>query len=191
MDKSLLRATRTEKNLLSAFAGESQAISRYRFYARVANEEGYGTIARVFSQTALNEYQHARAFFAMLPGGKLEITSTYPAGVISTTEHNLVQAADGEYDEWATLYPQYAITAQEEGFIEAALLWEMIIKIELFHERRFRDLAQRLLGGSLFSLSESVTWECTKCGYQHAAAVPPERCPVCGYPKGFFKERGR
>ena len=182
-----IKGTRTEKNLLKAFAGESQAHSRYTYYACVAAEGGYEQISGVFKETALQELEHAKRFFSFLEGGPLEITATYPAGRIGTTEENLEAAIMGEYEEWSDLYPVFGAVADEEDFKAIGTLFRMVAKVEAEHERRYRILLDRLRDGSLFRREEEIEWQCRNCGFVHRGKVPPKVCPSCAYPQGFFE----
>ena len=166
MEKSI-KGTKTEQNLLKSFAGESQARSRYTFFASVAKKEGYEQIAGVFMETAEQEKEHAKKFFKYLEGGMVEITASYPAGVISTTVENLKAAADGENEEWADLYPEFARIAEEEGFPAIAVTFKMVAKVEAEHEARYRKLLARVEAGKFFEEDEEIEWQCRNCGYVH------------------------
>ena len=168
MEKSI-KGTKTEQNLLKSFAGESQARSRYTFFASVAKKEGYEQIAGVFMETAEQEKEHAKKFFKYLEGGMVEITASYPAGVISTTVENLKAAADGENEEWADLYPEFARIAEEEGFPAIAVTFKMVAKVEAEHEARYRKLLARVEAGKFFEEDEEIEWQCRNCGYVHKA----------------------
>ena len=253
MNTTSIIGTRTEQNLLKAFAGESQARSRYTFYAHKAKKEGfeeiakyfaetaaneeehakiffgfleggmveitasypagiigttahnlkeaaegeydewanlypvYGQIAKYFAETAANEEEHAKIFFGFLEGGMVEITASYPAGIIGTTAHNLKEAAEGEYDEWANLYPVYGQIAEDEGFRRVAHMFRMIVEIEKFHENRYNSLLSTLEAGKMFRKDDPVIWECMKCGFRANAKEAPGVCPVCGKPQGYFE----
>ena len=182
-----LKGTRTEQNLLKAFAGESQARNRYTFFAKQAKKEGYEVIAAVFAETAANEEEHAKIFFKFLEGGMVEITASYPAGVIGTTSENLAEAAAGEHDEWADLYPEFAQVAKEEGFTKVALAFELITTIEKHHEERYRELKKILDSGEMFSKKEDVVWRCRKCGYEVYGKSAPKICPVCDHPQAYYE----
>ncbi len=184
-----LKGTRTEKNLLLAFAGESQARNRYTFYASRARKEGYEQIAAVFLDTAENEKEHAKTFFSFLEGGELEITASFPAGVVGTTAENLAAAAAGENHEHEVLYPEFAAVAEEEGFPEVAAVFRAVSKAEKGHEERFRALLSLVEKGSFFSRTTPVTWRCRNCGYIHEGTTAPEKCPACGHPRAFFEVR--
>ncbi len=178
MGKSL-KGTQTEKNLLKAFAGESQARNRYEFFAKEAKKEGYEQIAAIFTETALQEKEHAKRFFKFLEGGMVEITAPYPAGVIGTTAENLKAAAEGENEEWTELYPHFAEVAREEGFKEVALAFEMICKSEAFHEERYLKLLKNLNEGKVFERDEKVVWKCANCGYVYESKKALDLCPAC------------
>ena len=186
MNKSV-KGTLTEANLLKSFAGESQAKNRYTFFSEVAKKEGYEQIAGIFYETALQEEMHAKRFFSRLEGGMLEITAAYPAGVILDTASNLVEAAEGEYDEWHHLYPEFAKVAEEEGFKDISVMYRMIIEAERNHEMRYRKLLSNLQSGILFERSKTVKWYCRKCGYVYEGTTAPKVCPACLHPQGFFE----
>ncbi len=180
-----IKGTRTEKNLLKAFAGESQAKNRYEFAAKVAKEEGYEQIAAIFLETALQEQQHAKRFFSYLEGGMVEITAAYPAGKTSTTSENLEAAADGEHEEWSDLYPSFAKVAEEEGFKEIATCFKAISAAEKVHEERYRKLLASVMGNKVFERGEKVFWYCRKCGYVHFGTKPLKNCPACLHPFNY------
>lgn len=182
-----LAGTQTEKNLLKAFAGESQARNRYEFFAKVAIKEGLEQIAALFLETAENERSHAKQFFKQLEGRMVEITATYPAGKIGTTLENLKAAADGENEEWTELYPEFGRIAEEEGFTRIALLFRSIAKIEKAHEERYRKLHQNLEEGKVFEREGKVVWKCRVCGFLHESTKPPLKCPVCDHPQAYFE----
>ena len=184
-----IKGTKTEQNLLKAFAGESQARNRYTYAAKVAGNAGLIQIANILEETAENERVHAKVFFGFLEGGPVEITATYPAGVIGDTKANLKAAADGEHEEWSELYPAFAETAKREGFPEVATAYAMIAKVEKEHEKRYRALVDRLEKNTLFKRDKSVGWKCNKCGYVHESKDAPQKCPACGHPIGYFEER--
>ena len=185
-----LAGTRTEQNLLKAFAGESQARNRYEFFAKEAIKEGLEQIAALFMETALNEKAHAKKFFRFLEGRMVTITATYPAGKIGTTLENLKAAADGENEEWTQLYPEFARIADEEGFRQVGAIFRAIAKIEAAHEKRYRKLYETLENGGVFRKEGKVTWKCRECGYLHVAQTPPLKCPVCDHPQAFFELEG-
>jgi len=182
-----IKGTKTEQNLLKAFAGESQARNRYEFFAKQARSEGLEQIAALFEETALNERSHAKQFFRQLEGGAVEITASYPAGVIGTTLGNLQAAADGENEEWSDLYPEFARIAEEEGFKKIAVLFNSIAKIEKHHEERYRKLYKNLQEGKVFEREGKVVWKCRVCGFLHESTKPPLKCPVCGHPQAYFE----
>lgn len=182
-----LAGTQTEKNLLKAFAGESQARNRYDFFAKVAQKEGLEQIAALFLETAENERSHAKQFFKQLEGRMVEITATYPAGKIGTTLENLKAAADGENEEWTELYPEFARIAEVEGFKQIAVLFKSIAKVEKAHEARYRKLYQNLENGKVFEREGKVIWKCRVCGFLHESTKPPLKCPVCEHPQAYFE----
>lgn len=182
-----LKGSETEKNLLATFAGESQARTRYSFFASVAKKEGYEQVSAIFSETSENEKEHAKLFFMLLNGGDTEITATYPAGVIGTTAQNLKAAADGERMEWGTLYPGFGRVAEEEGFFDAAMTFRQVAKVEAYHERRYRKLLESLENGVVFKKVDIVHWKCRNCGYVHESGEAPLKCPVCDHPKAYFE----
>ena len=182
-----LKGTQTEKNLLKAFAGESQARMRYDYFASQAKKEGLEQIAAIFSETAMNEKEHAKRFFKFLEGSMVEITATFPAGVIGTTMENLKAAANGENEEWSDLYPEFARVAEEEGFKAVASAFKLIAKVEKSHEDRYRTLYNNLEAGKVFKREGKVVWKCRNCGYIHEAAAAPKTCPACLHPQAFFE----
>lgn len=183
-----LKGTKTEQNLLKAFAGESQARNRYEFYAKQAKKEGLEQIAGIFEETALNEKVHAKKFFSFLEGGMLEIQASYPAGIISdNTLDNLKAAADGENEEWTELYPEFAEVAMAEGFPQIAVAFKMIAVAEKAHEARYRTLYDNLQNGKVFEKDGKVTWKCRVCGYIHEGTKPPLKCPACQHAQAHFE----
>ncbi len=184
---SSIKGTKTEQNLLKAFAGESQARMRYNYYASVAKKEGLEQISALFEETALNEKEHAKRFFKFLEGGMVEITASYPAGVIGSTLENLKAAADGEHEEWEELYPEFAKIAEEEGFKEIAMAFKLIAKVEKAHEARYRKLYENLESGKVFKKDGKVTWKCRNCGFLHEGTVAPQQCPACQHPQAYFE----
>ncbi|MDR0506617.1 MAG: rubrerythrin family protein [Dysgonamonadaceae bacterium] len=188
MEKKSIKGTRTEQNLLNAFAGESQARNRYTFFASVAKKEGYEQIAAIFLETAEQEKEHAKRFFKFLEGGKVEITASYPAGIIGTTAQNLLSAAEGENEEWEYLYPEFAKIAAEEGFKEIAVAFKMIAKVETQHELRYRKLLSNIENDSVFKKSEETEWQCRNCGYVHKGTSAPDTCPSCLHPQAYFEQ---
>jgi rubrerythrin len=182
-----LKGTKTEKNLLAAFAGESQARNRYSFFASEAKKEGYEQIAAIFQETLDNEKEHAKVFFKHLQGGEVEIVASYPAGVIGTTEENLLAAADGEKMEWGTLYPNFAEVAEKEGFPEVALSFRNIAKVEAYHEKRYRKLLENVKKKTVFKKDKVVKWKCANCGYVHEGTEAPKLCPACKHPQAYYE----
>lgn len=182
-----LAGTKTEQNLLKAFAGESQARMRYDYFAKQAKKEGLEQISAIFAETALNEKEHAKRFFKFLEGNMVEITATYPAGKIGTTMENLIASAEGENEEWSELYPEFAEIAMEEGFKEVAMAFKMIAKAEVAHENRFRKLVENLEAGLVFKRGEKVVWKCRNCGFLHEGTVAPKMCPACQHPQSYFE----
>ncbi|MDD4985073.1 MAG: rubrerythrin family protein [Dehalococcoidales bacterium] len=186
MSKSI-KGTQTEKNLLKAFAGESQARNRYTFFAGVARKEGYEQIANIFTETAGNEQEHAEVFFKYLKGGDLEITAAYPAGIIGDTLTNLKAAADGEKLEWSTIYAGFEKTARGEGFEDIATSFKEIAEVEEFHEGRYRKLAKNVAGEEVFKKKTAVKWHCTNCGYVHEGPEAPKECPACKHAQSYYE----
>jgi rubrerythrin len=186
MEKSL-KGTRTEQNLLKAFAGESQAKNRYEFASKAAKEEGYEQIAAIFLETASQEQQHAKRFFNFLEGGMVEITASYPAGKTGTTKENLNAAADGEHEEWNNLYPAFAQVAEEEGFKNISTAFKAIASAEKGHEERYRKLLDNVLKDRVFEREGQVFWYCRKCGYVHFGTKPLKNCPACLHPMSYFE----
>ena len=189
MAKSI-RGTQTEKNLLIAFAGESQARNRYSYFAGAARKEGLMQIAAIFNATADQEKEHAKRFFKFLEGGDLEVTETFPAGKIGTTLENLRAAAAGEEHEWTEMYPAMADTAEAEGFKEIAAAFRAIAVAEKQHEKRYKDLADNLEAGRVFRRDGKVVWRCRNCGYLHEGEDAPYSCPACLHPKSYFELLG-
>ncbi len=185
-----VKGTQTEKNLLTSFAGESQARNRYTFFSSVAKKEGYVLVSDIFAETASQEKEHAERMFKCLEGGDLEITATYPAGKIGTTAENLAAAAAGENEEWSKAYPAMADTADKEGFPEIAAMYRMICKAEAYHEERYRKLLARIENGTMFKNGTPVKWRCRNCGYIHEGAEAPEKCPACAHDRGYFERFG-
>jgi rubrerythrin len=186
MGKSI-KGTHTEKNLLAAFAGESQARNRYTFFASAARKEGLEQVANIFIETAENEKEHAKVFFKHLEGGDTQITATYPAGIIKDAKSNLEAAAAGENLEWTVLYQDFAKTAKDEGFPEVARSFEQVSKVEKFHEARYRKLIGNLCGGEVFKKKTAVKWHCINCGYVIEGAEAPKECPACAHPQSFYE----
>ncbi|MBN1190208.1 MAG: rubrerythrin family protein [Dehalococcoidales bacterium] len=182
-----IQGTNTEKNLLASFAGESQARNRYTYFAGVARKEGYEQIANIFIETAENEKEHAEVFFKYLEGGDVEITSSYPAGMIKSTKENLEAAADGENTEWSKLYNNFNTVAEEEGFPEIARSFEQIARVEKFHESRYRKLIANLANNEVFRRRTPVKWHCTNCGYIYEGLAAPAECPACKHPQAYYE----
>lgn len=182
-----LKWTQTEKNLLKSFAGESQARMRYDYFAKQAKKDGLVQISNIFTETALNEKEHAKRFFKFLEGGMVEVTATFPAGKIGTTLENLKASAEWENEERTDLYPEFAKVAQEEGFPEIHLAFSLIAKAEKAHEERFRKLYQNLEDGKVFVSEDRVTRKCNNCGYLHEGKNAPEECPACLHPQAHFQ----
>lgn len=186
MPKSV-KGTRTEKNLLAAFAGESQARNRYTFFASVARKEGYEQIANIFTETAGNEKEHAEVFFKYLQGGDVEIVAAYPAGAVEDTKKNLEAAADGEKLEWSQIYTDMEKVAKEEGFSDIATSFKEIAEVEEFHEQRYRRLAANVAAGEVFKKKTTVKWHCTNCGYIHEGTEAPKVCPACKHAQAYYE----
>jgi len=182
-----LIGTKTEQNLLKAFAGESQARMRYNYFAKQAKKEGLEQIAAIFEETALNEKEHAKRFFKFLEGGMVEITAAYPAGVIGTTMENLKAAAEGENEEWTELYPTFADIAEEEGFKTVAAAFRMIAEVEKAHEERYLKLYSNLDNGMVFERDGTIVWKCRNCGYLHEGKKAPKSCPACLHGQAYFE----
>ncbi|MDY7000782.1 MAG: rubrerythrin family protein [Thermodesulfobacteriota bacterium] len=185
-----LKGTRTEKNLLTAFSGESQARNRYTYFASKAKKEGYVQISHIFEETAAQEKEHAKRLFKFLEGGEVEITAAFPAGVIGTTVENLKASAEGEHYEHTQMYPEFAHVADEEGFHEIAEVLRSIAVAEKQHEKRYRDLAANIEAGRVFKRDAEVVWRCRNCGYLHKGTEPPESCPACDHPVDHFELLG-
>jgi len=182
-----IKGTKTEQNLLKAFAGESQARNRYTYFASAAKKAGFEQIANIFTETAENEKEHAKVFFKHLEGGDVEITTTYPAGVISDTLTNLKEAAAGENMEWTTLYADFAKVAKDEGFPDVVRSFEQVAKVEKFHEFRYRKLINNLVNTEVFKKKASIKWHCTNCGYVFEGLEAPKECPACKHPQAYFE----
>lgn len=185
-----LKGTQTEKNILTAFSGESQARNRYTFFASQAKKEGYVQISHIFEETANQEKEHAKRLFKLLEGGEVEVSASFPAGVIGTTEENLKEAAGGENYEYTTMYPEFAATARAEGFSDIAVIFEAIAVAEKQHEKRYLDLMENINKERVFSREESVTWRCRNCGYLQEGKDAPSRCPACDHPQAHFELLG-
>ncbi|MCX6698760.1 MAG: rubrerythrin family protein [Methanomicrobiales archaeon] len=182
-----LKGSQTEKNILAAFAGESQARMRYSYFASVAKKEGYEQISAIFQETSDNEREHAKLYFMLLEGGDAQVTASYPAGMIGTTAANLLAAAEGEKLEWSTLYPGFAVVADKEGFSIAAHTFREIAKVEEHHEQRYRKLLANVSKGSVFKKSGIKSWKCRNCGYVHLDISAPDKCPVCDHPQAYYE----
>jgi rubrerythrin len=182
-----LKGSRTEKNLLTAFAGESQARNRYTYFAGAARKEGFAQIAAIFEETADQEKEHAKRLFQFLKGGEVEITAKFPAGVIGSTADNLKAGAGGEHYEWTEMYPSFAKVAEEEGFKEIAEVFRAIAVAEKQHEKRYLGLLENVKAGKVFRKDKKVVWRCLNCGYLHEGKEAPEKCPACAHPKAFFE----
>ena len=186
MRKSI-KGTKTEKNLLAAFAGESQARNRYTYFASAAKKEGYIQISNIFAETAENEKEHAKVFFKYLEGGDVQISAVYPAGMIKDTKTNLEAAAAGENLEWTTLYSDFAKIAKDEGLLEVARSFEQIAKVERFHETRYRKLINNMVNDEVFKKKMPVKWHCINCGYVFEGDEAPAECPACKHPQAFYE----
>ncbi|OHD12491.1 MAG: rubrerythrin [Spirochaetes bacterium GWD1_27_9] len=182
-----IKGSETEKNLLKAFAGESQARNRYTYFASKARDEGYEQISAIFLETAENEKEHAKRFFKFLEGGEVEITASFPAGVIGTTAENLKASAHGENFEYTTLYPEFADIAEKEGYKEVAIAFRNISIAEKAHEQRYLKLLENIEKNQVFKKELSVKWKCRNCGYVIESKEPPEKCPACEHPKKYFE----
>ena len=185
-----LKGTKTEKNLLTAFAGESQARNRYTYFASKAKKEGYEQISGIFAETADNEKEHAERLFKFLEGGEAEVTAAFPAGIIGKTVDNLKAAAAGENHEHTTMYPEFAKIADEEGFNEIASVFTSIAVAEKQHEKRYLALAENIEKDRVFKRDKVVKWRCRNCGYIHEGTEPPDKCPACAHPKAYFELLG-
>jgi rubrerythrin len=186
MSKSI-KGTRTEKNLLAAFAGESQARNRYTYFASAAKKDGYEQISRIFLETAENEKEHAKLFFKFLEGGDVEITAGYPAGVIGDTKANLEASAAGELHEWTMIYSDFSTVAKDEGFEEIARTFDQIAKVEKYHEARYRALIKNITNNEVFTKKTPVKWHCINCGYVYEGQAAPKSCPACKHPQAYFE----
>ncbi|MBW1894720.1 MAG: rubrerythrin family protein [Deltaproteobacteria bacterium] len=185
-----LKGTRTEKNILTAFCGESQARNRYTYFASKAKKEGYVQMATIFEETANQEKEHAKRLFKLLEGGEVEITGAFPAGVIGTTLENLKAGAGGEHYEHTVMYPEFAKTAREEGFDSIAMIFEAIAVAEKQHEKRYNDLSASIEAGTVFKRGEKVKWRCINCGYVHEGEEALEMCPACAHPQAYYELLG-
>ncbi|MFA5794996.1 MAG: rubrerythrin family protein [Candidatus Brocadiia bacterium] len=182
-----LKGSKTEKNLLTAFAGESQARNRYTYFASAAKKSGYEQIAAIFEETAENEKEHAKIFFKFLDGGEVEISASFPAGVIGDVASNLKASADGEKMEWGTLYPAAEKIARAEGFTKVADIFKEIAEVEAEHEKRYRALLKNVTEGKAFKKDRAVRWRCRNCGYVHEGKEAPKLCPACAHPQSYYE----
>ncbi len=187
---SSLKGTETEKNIMAAFAGESQARNRYTFFASKAKKEGYVQISAIFQETADQEKEHAKRLFKLLEGGEVEITGSFPAGTIGTTVENLLESAGGEHYEHSEMYPSFAETARKEGFSDIAAIFEAIAIAEKQHEARYLALAENIKQGRVFKRDQPVRWRCRNCGYIHEGTEAPEKCPACDHARAHFELLG-
>ena len=182
-----IKGSKTEQNLLKAFAGESQARNRYTYFASVAKKDGFEQISAIFTETAENEREHAKVFFKYLEGGDLEITASYPAGKIGTTAENLLASAEGEKMEWDAIYPDFAAVAEAEGFVDVAASFRDIAEVESYHERRYRKLLANIEQSLVFHKDGSVKWKCRNCGYVAEGPDAPDVCPACKHPRAYYE----
>ena len=185
-----IKGTQTEKNLITAFAGESQARNRYTYFAGQARKEGFVQISMIFEETANQEKEHAKRFFKFLEGGEVEVCAAFPAGTIASTAENLKEAAGGENYEWTTMYPGFAKTAREEGFDAVAAVFDAISVAEKQHEKRYNDLRANMEGGKVFKKDKKVVWRCINCGYLYEGAEAPASCPACAHPQAYYELLG-
>jgi len=182
-----VKGTQTEKNLITAFAGESQARNRYTYFASQARKEGFVQISMIFEETANQEKEHAKRFFKFLEGGEAEVRAAFPAGTIANTAENLKEAAGGENYEWTTMYPGFAKTAREEGFEAVALVFDAVCVAEKQHEKRYNDLRANIEGGKVFKKNKKVVWRCINCGYLYEGEQAPKSCPACAHPQAYYE----
>lgn len=182
-----LVGTQTEKNILTAFAGESQARNRYTYFASKAREEGYVLVSAIFEETANQEKEHAKRLFKMLEGGAVEVTATFPAGVVGTTAENLKASAGGEDEEWQHMYPEFAEIARKEGFNAIARIFEAIAVAEKYHSERYKAMQAAVENGTVFKSDGVVLWRCRNCGYIHEGTEAPKACPACAHPQAHFE----
>ncbi|PLX75163.1 MAG: rubrerythrin family protein [Desulfuromonas sp.] len=185
-----LKGTRTEKNILTAFAGESQARNRYTYFAAQAKKEGLVQISDIFTETADQEKEHAKRLFKLLEGGEVEVTASFPAGVVGCTADNLEEAAGGEHHEYSVMYPEFATTAREEGFVEIAEIFMAIAVAEKQHEKRYLDLLANIKADRVFKRDQPTVWRCRNCGYLHQGLVAVDQCPACAHPQAHFEILG-
>ncbi len=182
-----LKGSKTERNILTAFSGESQARNRYTYFSSQAKKEGFEQIAFIFEETANQEKEHAKRLFKLLEGGEVEISATFPAGKIGSTVDNLLEAAGGEHYEYSVMYPDFAKVARVEGFENIARIFEAIAVAEKFHEERYKDFAKNIKDGKVFSKGKSVVWRCRNCGYVHEGETALDVCPACAHPQAYFE----
>jgi len=182
-----LKGSKTEKNLLTAFAGESQARNRYTYFASAAKKEGYEQISGIFTETADNEKEHAKRLFKFLEGGEVEITAGFPAGIVGTTAENLKASASGENYEYSSMYPEFVKTAEEENFPEIAAVFRSIAAAEKQHEKRYLGLLKNIEERKVFKKDQNTKWRCRNCGYIHEDREAPEKCPACAHPQAYFE----
>lgn len=185
-----ITGTQTEKNLMIAFAGESQARNRYTFFSSRAKKDGYVQISLIFEETANQEKEHAKRLFSYLNGGNVEVKWSYPAGVIGTTEENLLAAAEGEHEEWSEMYPTFAEVARQEGLDVIASQFQALAVAERQHEKRYRDLLKNIKSGQVFKRETEKVWRCLNCGYLHTGTEAPDSCPACLHPQAYFELLG-
>jgi rubrerythrin len=184
---STITGSKTEKNLMNAFAGESMAISRYTYYSKVAQKEGYEQIAEFFLETAEQEKSHAKTFYRFIEGSPIEVNARFPVAIIGTTIENLKASLAGEHEEWSELYAAFEKTAWEEGFKDVATKFKLIATIEKFHEERFARLLENIETGKVFKRDKKVKWQCRKCGYIHESKTALKNCPACAHPEAYFE----
>jgi rubrerythrin len=187
LKKMDFKGSQTEKNLLAAFAGESQARTRYTFFASAAKKEGFEQISGIFQETSDNEKEHAQLFFEQLKGGTVEIKASYPAGIVGSTGQNLKAAAEGEKFEWGTLYPGFADVAEKEGFKEPARVFRSVAKVEAYHEKRYLKLLANVEQGKVFKKDTPIKWKCRNCGFVFEGAEAPDKCPICQHPRSYYE----
>jgi rubrerythrin len=187
LKKMEFKESQTEKNLLAAFAGESQARTRYTFFSSAAKKEGLEQISGIFQETSDNEKEHAQLFFEQLKGGTVEIKASYPSGIVGSTGQNLKAAAEGEKFEWGTLYPGFADVAEKEGFKEPARVFRAVAKVEAYHEKRYLKLLANVEQGKVFKKDTPIKWKCRNCGYVFEGAEAPDKCPVCQHPRSYYE----
>ncbi|MBI4775483.1 MAG: rubrerythrin family protein [Deltaproteobacteria bacterium] len=185
-----LKGSQTEKNVLTSFAGESQARNRYTYFAGQARKEGYDQISFIFEETANQEKEHAKRFFKQLQGGEVQVQWNFPAGVLGATGENLKEAAAGEQFEWTELYPGYAKVARQEGFETIAKLYEFVSVAEKQHEKRYLGLLANMTNGAVFKKPQKVVWRCRNCGYLHEGLEAPAMCPACEHPQAYYELLG-